>query len=245
MARPRKMSTEDMLAIVNEAYEEHGDASRLKCSFLAECAAERGFDVKAYDFRRNPVVRARIEELGDLSPFFTKGTSLAYKGLDVDAFIIRNRNPESLKNALLVLDGEWRKIYDRAYTLLKERDLLKHDLSAKTLDHERSERERMELSSQTAILKSEQKDLIIKNRYLTGMVKKHLYPAIANEILKNEGSLESIDTEVTQSAMDALTEADIPASFSKLVATDRQTMSREESLLYQMTQGIHRGDKNE
>ena len=105
MARPRKMTTDDMIIIVNAVYEEHGDPSRLKCSCLAEYAAAQGFDVKAYDFRRNPAVRERMGELSDLSSFFTNDKALAYKGLDVDAFIKRNKNPVTLKNASVEVDA--------------------------------------------------------------------------------------------------------------------------------------------
>jgi len=243
MARPRKMSTEDMLAIVNAAYEGHGDPSRLKCSSLAEYAAAQGFDVKAYDFRRNSSVRARIDELNDLSPFLAGGGTLAYKTLDVDAFICRNRSFESLKNALIELDDTWRKIHDRACTLVKERESLTHDLKQKTLEHEQLEREFSELAAQTAIIKNEQRDMLMKNRYLTSAIKEYLYPAIANEILKNEGSLDCIETEATQTAMDALVETDTPASFSKSVAADMQVLSREDSLLRQMGLNV-RGNQN-
>ena len=243
MARPRKMGTEEMLAIINAAYERHGDPSRLKCSSLAEYATTQGFDVKGYDFRRNPAVRARIEELIDMAPFFSEGGALAYKSLDVDAFINRNRSDGSLKNALIELDSTWRKIHDRACALVKERESLSNDLKQKTLEIERLECEFSEMSAQSAKIKNEQRDMIVKNRYLTGMIKKYLYPAVANEILKKENVVECVDTEVMQSAMDELVDRDMPAPFSKSVTIDRQALSREEMLLRQMGLNI-RGDEN-
>jgi len=242
MARPRKMNTDDMLAIVNTVYEETGDPSRLKYSFLAECAVTQGFDVKPYDFRRTKEVRVRIEELRDLSPFFTKGNSLAYKDLDVDAFIRRNRNPDSLKTALIELDGVWRRIHERACALLKEKEALSHELKQKSLEFEQLKVEFSETSQQLTVHRCEQRDMLAKNRHLTNMIKKYLHTAIANEILKNEGTLECVDTVVTQTAMDSLVEKDMPLSFSKSISADKQILSREDSLLRQMAANLMEGN---
>lgn len=244
MARPRKISTDEMLKIVNDCYEEHGDASRLKCVSLANFAASRGFDIKDYDFRRNPAVRDRIGELSDILPLSTEGEPFVYKGLDVDAFINRARSQEALKNALIELDGAWRKIYNRACSLLKEKEALAHDLQQKILDCEKLERDYGELSSKMAEIRGENKDILLKNRYLTNAVKEYLYPAIANEILKNEGSIERVDTEATPAAMAALTDTGVPASFSKSIEDDRRTLSREENLLRRMADVIKGGDSN-
>ena len=72
MARPRKLNDAEMLKIVDSFYEGNGDPSMLKCSFLEEYAVSIGIDVKAYDFRRNTAVRARMGELRDLSPLSSK-----------------------------------------------------------------------------------------------------------------------------------------------------------------------------
>ena len=257
MARPRKMTTDDMIIIVNAAYEEHGDPSRLKCSCLAEYAVAKGFDVKAYDFRRNPMVRERIGELSDLSPFFTNDKVLAYKGLDVDAFIKRNKKTVTLKNALVELDTTWRRVYERTLLVLKEREKLTRELNQKNLDYEQLACKYNQTMAQVAELRGEQKEMLLKNRYLTDSVKKYLYPAIANEILRNEGVLEYIDTEVMPSAMNALTEPDVMATFSKSISLDQQMLTdssfddepavqetREESLLRLMAANVNGGHED-
>jgi len=66
-----------MLKIINACYEEHGNATCLKCSFLAEYAVSHGVEAQAYDFRRNPIVRARINELKDLMPFSSDSSPTA------------------------------------------------------------------------------------------------------------------------------------------------------------------------
>ncbi|MDR2898742.1 MAG: hypothetical protein LBU94_00320 [Clostridiales bacterium] len=225
MARPRKMNTEDMLTVVNSIYEEYGDPVKLKCSFLADYAATQGFNVKAYDFRRNPAVRGRINELNDLTPFYEDGKAFAYKGLDVDAFIARNKSPSSLKNALLDLDSTWRKVYDRAILISKEKEKLIQELRQKTIDYKQLENKLSELEVQSAEFRAKQKEMLLKNRYLTGSVKKYLYPAIANEILKSEGVLEYIDTEIPPSTLDTLVESETMIPFSKSIEADRRMLS--------------------
>ena len=63
MARPRKLSDDEMLKIVDSFYESNGNPSMLKCSLLEEYAISIGVEVKAYDFRRNEAVRHRMDEL--------------------------------------------------------------------------------------------------------------------------------------------------------------------------------------
>ena len=84
--------------------------------------------------------------------------------------------------------------------------------------------------------------LTISNRYLKNALREYLYSGIANEILKNEGSIKQADTEVTPAAMSALVDTDVPAPFSKSIANDRRMLSREEMLLRSMADKINEGD---
>jgi len=241
MARPKKLSTGDMLQIVNDYYESCGDAERLKCSLLEEYAVSRGFDVKAYDFRRNVDVRRRIDELRDLALLPTEAGSIAYKSLDIDALISQARNREALKNSLLELDETWRRIYDRAVALSHKNDVLVKEVQQIALDFEQQSRLVADLLEKVAALRAENKNMLLENRYLKKMIKSHLYPAIANEILKNENVLAQVDTEVAPTAMDVLTEPDVPLPFSASVSADRQMLSREESILTRIEQQINGG----
>jgi hypothetical protein len=100
MARPRKLGASEMLKIVDSYYESHGNSNALKYSLFEEYALSLGLDVKAYDFRRNEAVRKRVEELRGMDKF-DGIQAIAYKGIDVDAFFIRNRTREALRNGLL------------------------------------------------------------------------------------------------------------------------------------------------
>jgi hypothetical protein len=87
-------------------------------------------------------------------------------------------------------------------------------------------------------LKRDYNALILENRYLKKAFKEYLFPAIANEILRIEGSLESVDTSVTEAAMDAFAEPDMPIPFSKSIEPDSRKLSREEDIMRRMAEKI-------
>ena len=242
MARPRKLSDADMIQIVDSFYESNGDPSMLKCSFLEEYAISIGIDVKAYDFRRNNAVRVRMAELRDLSLLSSKTSAIAYKSLDVDALLDRNRTRPMLRNALLELDETWRRIYDRAAEISKRNENLEKSIGAVSAERDKLACEVPELSAQISMLIKNNKELALENRYLKRMLKQYLYPAIANEILLNENVLEQIDTEVTQTAMDKMVDPFLPSPFSNSIASDREILSREELLMERMKKQVSEED---
>ena len=238
MARPKKLSDADMIKIVDAFYENNGDPSMLKCSFLEEYAISIGFDVKAYDFRRNKAVRQRMDELKDLSLLSLSAGAITYKSLDVDALLDRNRTRPMLRNALLELDETWRRIYDRAAEMSKKHKSLEKNIESVSAERDKLACEVFELSAQITALNKSNKELTLENRYLKQMLKQYLYPAIANEILLNENVLEQADTEVTQAAMEDMSDPFLPSPFLSSVASDRKIISREELLMERMKKQI-------
>lgn len=238
MARPKKLSTEKMLRIIDAYYEDCGDPSRLRFSLIEEYAAAIGIDVKAYDFKRDNLVRQRIDELKAITFGQAAEPAITYKSIDVDALLNRNHTTESLKTSLLEIDASWRLVYERAAVLsTKNKTLMVETLSLnKTIKTLAADKEALEARVQA--LKRDFNTLLLENRYLKNALKNYLYPAIANEILKIEGSLESVDTSVTENAMGALEEPDMPISFSKSIEPDSRKLSREEDILRRMSEKI-------
>jgi hypothetical protein len=243
MARPRKISADVMLQIVDSFFESHGDPGKMKCSNLEEHACSLGFNIKAYDFRRSDAVRQRIEELRH-SVWVNGGSeAVAYKSMDVDALINRNNTREMMKNSLLELDEAWRGIYERAAALSSKNVSLLSTLAAKDRKIESIAAEMDSLSTRLQPLEHNERVLSAENRYLRKALREYLYPAIANEILKEENVLEQTDTDVTPAAMAALADSNMPASFSGAIELDKQMVSRSERLLNLMANQI-RGDNN-
>lgn len=232
-----------MLRIVDSYFETNGDPSMLKCSFLEEYALSLGVNVKAYDFRRNELVRKRMEELREISRTGNAG-AIAYKGMDVDAFLNRSNTKELLRNSLLELDETWRRVYERAAVLTQRNASLLADIFTKKQEAEVLTAQNSELESAYRTLKKSSNALALENRYLKRMLKQYLYPAIANEILKNENVLEQADTDVTGAAMADLVDPFVPASFPNSIAADMAVLSREEALLKRMSDQIHGGRSN-
>jgi len=238
MARPKKTSADDMLRIVNTYWETHGDPKKLKCSQLEEYAAEIGFDIKAYDFRRDEAVRKRIEELkegGGLGAF-----ALAYKNLDADALIASNVTKSALKAALTDLDSYWRGTYGHAVETAENNLRLLSEIAAlrRAVTNISAERD------DNAKFRVENNKLTLENRYLRAMLSRYLYPAIANEILYRSGVLKQIDTEVTETAMADMSETSTPMAFSAAIAPDTLVLSREQALLERMKKQIEQGGQS-
>ena len=229
-----------MLHIVDSYFETNGDSGILKYSFLEEYAVSLGVDVKAYDFRRNEAVRKHMEELRNLGKA-DRSAAIAYKGLDVDTFLGRNRTREMLRVSLLELDETWRRVYERAAALTQRNAALLAELFVKKQEAEASTAQNTKLESVNGALTKSSNALVLENRYLKKMLRQYLYPAIANEILMSENVLVQVDTEVTATAMTNLVDPAAPASFSHSVANDMAMLSREEVLLQRMKKHIYGG----
>jgi len=234
MARPRKAVAEELARIVDLFYETHGDASKLKCSLLAEYAVSLGMDVKAYDFRRNEAVRLRIDEIQSAADDRLNCSLLAYRNLDADAFISKNATKAELKTALLELDSYWRGVFERSVhfagentELLSQIYTLKRGVSETTASVDAL---KAELSKKRKAVNA----LIAENRYLRTSLERYLYPAVANEILLRERVLKQADTEVADIAMSELADASPPLSLTAATEQDRQMRSRSGALLERM-----------
>ena len=81
--------------------------------------------------------------------------------------------------------------------------------------------------------------LTVENRYLRKSLREHLYPAIANEILKQEHVLEQIDTAALPEAMAAFADNGTPLSFSASVAPDKGAISRQEAIFKRMEERMY------
>jgi hypothetical protein len=242
MARPKKLATSELVRIVDSYFESTGDPSRLKCSFIEDYAVSLGFDVKAYDFRRDAAVRKRMEELR-LSAGSVVNSAIAYKSLDVDALLNRNHTREMLKNSILELDETWRRIYERATVLTKENAMLMSLLASKKRDIVAFAAEKDAYETREKAAKRNLNALVLENRYLRKSLKEYLYPAVANEILKREHVLERINTDVPPMTMAALADKDAPMAFSASVAADKNSISREMAILKRMEEQIReKGD---
>ena len=244
MARPKKVSTADMLRILESYLKKHGDVSKLKCSNLEKYAATLGVDVKAYDFRRDEAVRCRIDELCD-DTINDRISALTYKNLDADALITNHPTRATLKVALLELDANWRRVYERSVAVTVENTALVSENNAKKRTIRELTDEITATQDELKSLKHTANEQQSKIRYLKSILESNLYPAVASELLRRDGVILQSGTEISPAAMTAMAETDIPLSFSEAIAPDNVILSREQTLLNRMKSQIAGGSCNE
>jgi cell division protein FtsB len=247
MARPRKLTTEQMIQIVDSYYLARSDGNEklMKCSLIAEYARLLGYSADGYDFRRNLEVREHIERLKvfaetSLEVYGVKyqPPPTAYKVLDVEGFIRNNTDNERLAYALRELDAYWQKVFEYArYAKSKIDDLMKEKVTYETAVRDKNA-ELSSLSDEKADLSAKNSKLIHENRYLRKMLRAYLYPAVADEILRNDGEPPQTDTAVTETATASFIDGDIPKSFEASVAKDAQMQSDAEQFIAKLWEGI-------
>jgi hypothetical protein len=241
MSRPRKMTTEQMITVVDSYYltRAEGNEKCLKCSLIAAYAVELGYSAEGYDFARNMEVREHIERMkcyAEAEAELQMGKPIvpAYKSLDVAGFIRNNSGHTQLAKALSELDAYWKRIYEHSEMatvqnrkLMEEKSGFETALKESVIFQEKLKAENAELSAKSNKLTAE-------NRYLRKMLRTYLYPAIANEILIKENAIKESDTQATEVAVVDMTEFSSPQSLRESVASDIELQSEEERLLAKM-----------
>jgi len=237
MSRPRKMTTEQMIAVVDSYYltRAEGNAKLMKCSLIAAYAVKLGYQAEGYDFTRNMEVREHIERMKVFAEVQGEETNVTtYKSLDVAGFLRNNRGNIQLSKALTELDAYWKKVSEYAaltakknQTLMKTQSEYESILKAEITEREKLNEEKSEISRLN-------NKLVAENRYLRKMLRTYLYPAVANEILTKENVLKETDAQVTKAALEDMTEFGMPQSLRESVAGDMEIQSEEEKLLNKM-----------
>lgn len=246
MARPRKLATEVMIEIVDSYYlmRSDGNEKLMKCSLIAEYAAELGFSAEGYDFARNMEVREHIECIKVFAEtskdvYGKKFTPTpVYKSIDVNDFLYSNRGDARLANAIRDLDAYWKRVFEYSAqaekqnrTLMKEKASNESALLEMKVELDRSNMANSELSARN-------NKLIVENRYLRKMIRTYLYPAVADEILKNENDAPQTDTEITNAAVSDYIETSVPYSFEASVSKDDRIQSEAERLIEELWREI-------
>jgi len=241
MSRPRKMTTEQMIAVVDSYYLARAECNEklLKCSLIADYAVELGYSAAGYDFARNMEVREHIERMKcyaevQAEDCHNEKASLSYKSLDVSGFIRSNKDNMKLTQALNELDTYWKSVYEHAKKIAAQnRDLLKKKSGYETQLSKSANIQKL-LQTEKVELSKANNSLIAENRYLRKMLRTYLYPAIANEILLKENVLKEVDTEVTTAAVMQMTEPSTPKSLKESASEDLKIQSEEKSILKKM-----------
>lgn len=245
MPRPKKLSSDIMLSLLQSFYDRQimGDSRRLKYSLLEKYAAEQGYDVKAYDFKRDAKVRVKMEQLKQLSAG-DHGTrilqGLSYKSIDAEGLINRCHSKADLVAAITEIDNNWKSVHDAAADIMKRAADKEAEISGQMEEIHCLTETREHLEEELQAVQSKNSALVKENRYLPKMIRTYLYPGIADQILIEEQAMDRADTNVTVSAMTDLADPAVPqppSSFSQSTSTDRRYQSEIRSILTAMMEG--------
>ncbi|GHV10517.1 hypothetical protein FACS1894219_00080 [Clostridia bacterium] len=246
MSRPKKLTDADALRLVDSFYEQCGDPGRLRFSELEKHAENLNIDIKAYDLRRNPIILNRIAEIKALALSAESLETLAYKGLDVDAFILSNRRPDKLKRSLSEMDERWRNLYIYAVNASEHNRKLTDRLSDSDHLSESLKSVNTGLSGQLEVNINLVAALKSENRHLRGMLKEYLYPSLADEVLRNLGEYTNFESSPLPAAtVKSMTDIGTPSSFSESAYADRALRSREDILLERLREQAREDSDNE
>jgi cell division protein FtsB len=236
MARPRKMTTDMMLEIVDDFFDNiaDGNIAMLKCSSIAEYAIKLGHSAAAYDFRRNTKVRDKIEDLKTSHGIFGSSKPMVYKNLNISEFLTNNSTIDKLKVSLTELDSYWNSIFEyanKSITKYKQLEKSKKELS---FDIRNLTKENQSLADKGKKLTAERKQLVLENRYLKRMLKEHLYPSLANEILRSDELYITDESAIPKQTIEKMTDTDNIKSFNESIAQDKKMILDEEDILKKM-----------
>lgn len=117
-------------------------------------------------------------------------TVITYKTIDVDSFMATNRTPNAIRTGLSELNLYYKKVAEAALEFKNENVKLQDE------NEELKEQIQQLLQKETS-----RKALETENIKLRALIKSSVYPEIANELLKEEGILQSEQQVITDEFM--------------------------------------------
>lgn len=117
-------------------------------------------------------------------------TVITYKTIDVDSFMATNRTPNAIRTGLSELNLYYKKVAEVALEFKNENEKLQDE------NEELKEQIQQLLQKETS-----RKALETENIKLRALIKSSVYPEIANELLKEEGILQSEQQVITYKFM--------------------------------------------
>jgi len=129
------------------------------------------------------------------------------------------------------LDAYWQRVCEHSEQTAKQNRTLMKEKAAMEKSLRELEIELTGLNADNSEVSAANNKLSVENRYLRKMLRTYLYPAVADQILKNENEPIQTDTEVTDTAVCDFIEDDIPKSFEASVSKDDRLQSETERFM--------------
>lgn len=138
-------------------------------------------------------------------------TVITYKTIDVDSFMATNRTPNAIRTGLSELNLYYKKVAEAALEFKNENEKLQDE------NEELKEQIQQLLQKETS-----RKALETENIKLRALIKSSVYPEIANELLKEEGILQSEQQVITDEFMaNNILTADLEINFHSNITNSK------------------------
>lgn len=138
-------------------------------------------------------------------------TVITYKTIDVDSFMATNRTPNAIRTGLSELNLYYKKVAKAALEFKNENVKLQDE------NEELKEQIQQLLQKETS-----RKALETENIKLRALIKSSVYPEIANELLKEEGILQSEQQVITDEFMaNNILTADLEINFHSNITNSK------------------------
>jgi len=234
MARPKKNKSSQLVALLENYYTNIacGDIVKLKYSLLEEYFKKCGIEVEAYNLRRDKEFVEALERLKkDANPLERLKKDVAYKTLDVENLIKNCYDLKSLKSALEDLDGYWKSVYQKMAVVIEDNQKLKSENAKIIKELAKVEKELDSAKCEKAKVEKDYQILKKENVYCKGQIKKYIYPAVANRLMKELRLPAKESNEVSPVAFTDFIGDKRPSGFEGIQEMSERKTSREEELL--------------
>lgn len=238
MARPKTYDSNVIIGLVEDYFVNvaNGDPCMLKFSLLEKHLNENGLEIKAYNLRRDPELLKKIDELKKSAHLgYEKIKDASYKNLDIEEFIRKSYDLNSLRKTLVELDEYWKEVYVGAAKAGKDNKRLLSERSTLLSKKKELEEALGELNEKMSQLEDDRNRLSSENAYLRGQIKKYIYPSAANILLGKMNLPKNKDSGITNEAtVKELIDEGAPKAFDGIQRKKDRKLSREEELLAEM-----------
>lgn len=189
MSRNPKIETKLLIDLIYKFYIEKcdKDASKLKIPQIGEFVRAQGYDVEDYLIRRNEEARNYIQSLHNNSVEEHIYTVVAYRDLDINAFLTKNNTPDKLRKAIKEREDYYRELSASASYFIKENQSIATKISQYNDERVQLKKALNEVTAQKECLTQELKKLQSDYQKLLHIVEDYVYPEVANELLKKDG----------------------------------------------------------
>lgn len=205
MPRKKTYNTEEIISLIND-YSNHNPGIKLSITKLGTFIRSKGYDIQDHTLRRDIKIKEYIESVNAEEDNAVLNDLLAFKTLDIDAFLRKNNSMLKLKEALMTRERYYENIAAKAIQAIKSKrsltdtiDKLEIQINELNSTIESLEEQLNDLSKNSDELKKKN-DLIVK---LRNILNDYIYPDVANAILKKEGILEVVNNIVPDNIIEA------------------------------------------